>query len=83
MQLNDFKRTVQIMNTKEDNSQQGKLNTPTQEAKMVLELNSDIMKTIKSIQVDMQSFRDDNLNERKEQQAINEALLRNMVGGIL
>ena len=42
---------------------------------MVMELNSDMMKTIQSLQVDLQSFRDDNLNERKEQQAINEALL--------
>ena len=30
----------------------------------------------------MQSFRDDNLNEIKEQQAINEPLLRKMMGGI-
>ena len=42
---------------------------------MVVELNSDIMKTIQSLQADLQSFKDDNLNERKEQQAINEALL--------
>ena len=41
------------------------------------------MKTIQILQVDLQSCRDDNLNERKEQQAINEALLRNMMGGIL
>ena len=31
----------------------------------------------------MQSLREDSLNERKEQQAINEALLRNMMGGSL
>ena len=53
------------MNTEEDNTRQGKLNTPTEEAKLVLELNYDIMKTIQSIQEDLQSFRDDNLNERK------------------
>ena len=41
------------------------------------------MKTIQIRQVDLQSLRDDDLNERKEQQAINEALLRNMMGEIL
>ena len=50
---------------------------------MVVELNFDIMKTIQSLQANLQSFRDDNMNERKEQQAINEALLRNMMGGSL
>ena len=70
------------MNTEEDNSRKGKLNTPTQEAEPVVELNSDIMKTIQSLQADLKSFRDDNLNERKEQQAINEAFLQNMTGGI-
>ena len=63
------------MNTEEDNSQQGKLNTPTQEAKLVVILNSDIMKTIQSLQEDLQSFRDENLNEKKEKKKINEALM--------
>ena len=71
------------MNSEEDDSRQGNLNTPTEEEKMVVELNFDIMKTIQSLQANLQSFRDDNMNERKEQQAINEALLRNMMGGIL
>ena len=82
MQLRDFKRIVQIMNTEEDNKWKGKLNTPTQVEELVVELNSDIMKTKQSLQVDLQSLRFDNLNERKEQQAINETLLRNMMGGI-
>ena len=69
------------MNTEEDNSRQGKLNTPTQEVELVVELNSDIMKTIQILQANLQTFRDDNLNERKEQQAINESFLRNMTGG--
>ena len=47
----------------------------------MVEINSIIMKTIQSIQVDLQSFKDDNPNERKEQQEINEALLWNMTGG--
>ena len=47
LQLQDFKRTVQIMNTEEYNNRQGKLNTPTQEAELVVELNSDIMKEYK------------------------------------
>ena len=81
LRLRDFKRTVQIMNTEEDNSRQGMLNTPTKEAKLVVELNSNIMKTIQSLQAYLQRFRDDNLNERKEQQSINQALLQNMMGG--
>ena len=47
-----------------------------------MEINSYILKTIQSLQLDLQSFRDDNLSERKEQQAINEALLQNMMGEI-
>ena len=70
------------MNTEEDNSWKGKLNTPTQEEELVVELISNIMKTIQSIQADLQSFIDDNLNERKEHPEINEALLWNMMGGI-
>ena len=49
---------------------------------MVVELNFDILKTIQSFQANLHSLIDDNLNERKEQQAINEALLRNMTRGI-
>ena len=71
----NFYRTIQIMNTEEDNNRQGKLNTPTQEAELVVELNYDIMKTIQILQEDLKSFRDDNLNEKKEQQVSNEALL--------
>ena len=70
------------MNTEEYNIRKGKLNTPTQEVELVVELNSDILKTIQSLQVDLQSFKDDNLNEIKEQQVINEAFLWNMTGGI-
>ena len=55
------------MNTEEDNNRQGKLNNPTQEAELVVELNYDLMKTIQSLQAKLQSFKDDNLNEIKEQ----------------
>ena len=54
------------MNTEEDNNRQGKLNTPTQEVELVVELKSDIMKTIQSLQADLQNFRDDNMNGRNE-----------------
>ena len=47
-----------------------------------MELNYYILKTIHSIQTELQSLSEDTVNERKEQQAINEALLRNMMGGI-
>ena len=70
------------MNIEEDDSRQGKMNTPTQGVELVVELNSDILKTIHSLQAKLQSFREDSLNERKEHQVINEALLRNMMGGI-
>ena len=69
------------MNTKEDNSRQERMNNPTPEGELVVELNSDILKTIHSLQEELRSLKEDILNERKEQQAINEALLRNMTGG--
>ena len=69
------------MNTEEDNNQQGKMNTTTSEAELVVKLNSDILNTIHSLQAELQSLREDSMNERKEQQAINKALLRNMTGG--
>ena len=58
----NFYRTIQIMNTEEDNSWQGKMNTPTLEAYLVVELNFDILKTIHSLQVELQSFKEDSLN---------------------
>ena len=70
------------MNTEDDNSRQGNMNSSTQK-ELVVELNSETLKTIQSLQVDLQSFKDDNMNERKEQKTINEALLRNMMGGSL
>ena len=47
----------------------------------MVELNFDILKTIYSLQAELRSLREDILNERNEQQAINKALLRNMMGG--
>ena len=70
------------MNTKEDNDRKVRMNTPTPKGELVLELNSDILKTIHSIQEELWSLKEDSMNERKEQEAINEALLRNMMGGI-
>ena len=63
----NFYGTVQIMKIEEDNSQQGKMNTPTLEEVLVVESNSDILKTIHNLQAELQSFREDSLNERKEQ----------------
>ena len=54
------------MNTKEDICRQGNLNSPTQEEELVVELNSDIMMTIHSMQAYLQIFKDDNMNEIKE-----------------
>ena len=70
------------MNTKEDNSQQRKMNTPTPEGELVVEFNCNILNTIHSLQAKLWSLKEDSLYEIKEQQAINKALLRNMTGGI-
>ena len=69
------------MNTKEDNIQQGNMNSPTREEELVVELNSYLMITIESLQADLQIFKYDNMNERKQYKAINEVVLRNMTGG--
>ena len=74
--------TVQFMNTEEENSWQEEMTTRTPKVNLVVELNSDVLKNLYSIQVELKSFKEDSLNERKKQQAINEALLHNMMGGI-
>ena len=68
------------MNMEENNNQQRKLNTPTREEKLVVELNYDILKTIQFFHANLLIFKDDNMNKIKEQQTINEALLWNMMG---
>ena len=57
------------------------MTTPTPEVNLVVELNSDVLKTLHSLQTELKSFIEDSLNERKEHQAINEALLCNMTRG--
>ena len=59
------------------------MTTPNLEVNLVVELNSDVLKNLHSLQDELKIFREDSVNERKEHQAINEALLRNMMGGIL
>ena len=54
------------MNTEEDNSQQGNLNSQTQEEELLVELNSNLIKTIQSLQEYLQGFNDDSMNEIKE-----------------
>ena len=53
------------MNTKEDNSRKGNLNSTAREEEMVVELNSYLMKTIQTLQDELEIFKDDNMNERK------------------
>ena len=60
-----IERTVQNMDIEEDNNRQGNLNSPTQEVELVVKLNSNLMKAIPSLQEDLQSFKDDNMNKRK------------------
>ena len=68
------------MNTEEENSRQEEMTTPTPEVNLVVKLNSDVLKTLHSLQAELKSFAEDSLNERKEQQAINQALLSNITG---
>ena len=77
-----FYSVVQFMNTKEENIRREEMTTPTPKVNLVVELNFDVMKTLHILQAKLKSFREDSLNERKEEQAINEALLCNMTGGI-
>ena len=42
------------------------MNSPTQEEELMVELNSALMKTIQSLQADLQIFKGDNMNERRE-----------------
>ena len=69
------------MNTEEENNWQKEMTTPTLEVNLVVKLNSDMLKNLHSLQAELKSFREDSLNERNEQKAINEALLCNMMGG--
>ena len=57
------------MNTEEENNLQEEMTTPTLEVNLVVELNSDVLKTLHSLQAELKSFREDSLNEIKEQQA--------------
>ena len=41
------------MNMEEDNSRKGRMNTPTPEGELVVELNSNILKTIHSLQEEL------------------------------
>ena len=77
----NFYSAIQFMNTEEENSRKEEMTTPTPEVNLVVELNSDVLKTLHSLQAELKSFREGSLNERKKQQAINEALLHNMMGG--
>ena len=77
----NFYSAVQFMNTEEENNRHEEMATPTLEVNLVVELKFDVLKTLHSLQAELKSFREDSLNERKEQQAINEALLHNMTGG--
>ena len=42
------------------------MTTPTSEVNLVVELNSNVLKTLHSLQAELKSFREDSLNERKE-----------------
>ena len=71
------------MNTEKENIWHEKMNTTTLEVNLVVKLNFGVLKTLYSLQAELKSFREDSLNERKDQQDINESLMRNMMGGSL
>ena len=54
------------MNTEEENSWQEEMTNPTPEVNLVVELNSDVLKNLHSLQDELNIFREDSLNERKE-----------------
>ena len=60
----NFYSTDQFMNTEEENSCQGKMTSPTLEAKLVVELNYDVLKTLHSIQAELKSFQEKYMSER-------------------
>ena len=57
------------------------MTTPNLEVNLVVKLNSDALKNLHPLQAELKIFKEDSINERKEQQAINETLLCNMMGG--
>ena len=57
------------------------MNTSTPKVNLVVKINSDVLKTLHSLQAELKSFIEYNLNERKQHQAINEALLCNITEG--
>ena len=62
----NFYSTVQFMNTEGENSQQEEMTTHTPEVNLVVELKSNVLKTLHSLQDELKSCKEDSLNERKE-----------------
>ena len=72
------------MSVERASSQHGNLNSPqSQEYNVYVELNNDqrniipskLMKTVKSLNAELQSFKDDNMKDRQGQQEVNVFLL--------
>ena len=61
-----FYSVVQFMNIEEEKNQQEEMTTPTPKVNLVVKLNSDVLKNLHSLQVELKSFREDNQNKRKE-----------------
>jgi len=54
------------MNIEEENKWQEDMTTPTSKVNLVVELNSNVMRNLHSIQDELKSIREYSLNERKE-----------------
>ena len=52
----NFYSAVQFMNTEGENSRQEEMTTPTLEVNLVVELNSDVLKNLHSLQAKLISF---------------------------
>ena len=55
------------MNIEEENKWQEDMTTPTSKVNLVVELNSNVMRNLHSIQDELKSIREYSLNERKEE----------------
>ena len=58
----NFYNAVQFMNAEEENNRQEEMTTSTLEVNLVVNLNSDVLKNLHSIQAELKSFREDSLN---------------------
>ena len=75
------------MDTKNDDSEHGILNSPPREEEFVIKLNVNLrvsttskpLEMVQSLQANFHSFKDENNKERREQHELNEAMIQTLV----